>query len=209
MRALVFVVILAVVGGAGYFFWKNSGGGAPTQPMFQQQAKTESPARQESSAARCSAQNAHYILRSDPRVRMNFAVAGAIHAQRQVQVEGVELPSNDPLVFVVTIAAKGAEYRFEAHTTTSGFEHHVLYPMTNGRAAPAEIQVSTFNANYDYQDGLPQPETAAPDHVFSADLLKWIYNHDADRRVDSPIGFFDFSDCVEAPAPAAPAPATP
>lgn len=214
MRALIIVVVAAVLlGGGYYFFMRPSPGGQASSGMFAANtaaAPATAAAPRSHGADSCQAQNATYMLHSDPRVHLRFETDGPPPPPHTSGVVGGMIdtgpPDVTPLIFVVEIPAKGAEYRFKATQTATGWQRFLLQPIRGAHAAPPEgIEVDVFDATYKPMDGLPQYAGGSPEHIFSPDLSRWIYNLGSDRRVDSPIGFFEFYQCATpAAAPAAP-----
>jgi hypothetical protein len=209
MRALLIVVIAILVLGGGYFLLTRGSGGTPatSTAMFATDTPTAAAAHAPPShgADACQAQNATYLLHSDPRVHIRFETDGPPPRPHTNGVVGGLIDTGPaqvvPLIFVVEVPSKAAAYRFKASQTTTGWQRFLLQPIGGAHAAPAEgIEVDVFDANYKPLSGLPQYAGNSPEHIFSPDLSRWIYNLGADRRVDSPIGFFDFDQCV---APAA------
>jgi hypothetical protein len=202
MRAFVIVLIVAAIGVGGYLFYRNS---APTEPapaLFETPAPT--PMR---TAGDCAAEKARYVLRGDPRLHLRFEANGPVTPPVQMP-NGLEMPVvNPPLIFVARISTKAEEHRFLAAPAPRGaYERNLLAPLIDGeprqlRTGP--VQVSLFDSEFDYVAGLPQPGSAAPAHIFAPDLTRYIFDLGGDRRVDAPIGFFDFAGCDDEAAPAA------
>lgn len=209
MRFVIMVLVAAVVLGGGFYFYTHSNSANHDSGALFATNTAAAPVGPPSSGAdSCHAQYATYMLHSDPRVRIKFETDGPPKPPSTNGVVGGLIDTGPrevtPLIFVVQIAAKDVEYRFKTTQTTNGWQRFLLQPIAGAHAAPPEgIEVDVFDDNYRPMQGLPQYEGASPAHIFAPDLSRWIYNLGSDRRVDSPVGFFDFAGCT--PPPAAPA----
>lgn len=204
MRAIIFLAILAAAIAGGYYFYTQQGASsqAPQQSseMFAPPAAAPAPLR----AGECPVTRATYRLRGDPRIRLTFeAPPGFSAAPRAPSLIDSGGAGGAPAILVFSITTTAQSYRFEP-VVTPGYERMLLFPFANGRSTSLTganaIDVSMFDAEYDYIDGVPVLGSTAPAHLFAPDLTRWIYNQGGERRVNSPIGMFDFDNCAPDPA---------
>lgn len=191
MRALLIMLALVVVGVGGFLVYRQNAP-APTAPA----ATEPQQSSYLSSAADCTASNARYTFRGDPRLLLRFV--------DDPQMGALSVP----LVLQLTITAKQETHLFRVYVEEPGYQRNMLTPIVNGAERPLSagnrIQVAFFDDGLAPVAGAPHPSDVAPGYIFAPEMMRYIYNLSTDRRVDSPAGVFVFQACDTPPsAPAA------
>lgn len=214
MRAIIFLAVLAAAVAGGYYFYTQQSTQAPQQSpeLFAPPPAAPPPPR----AAECQVTRATYRLRGDPRIRLTFEAPPGFSADAPAPANPLvdSGSAGPPAIVVFHITTTAQTYKFEP-VVTQGYERMLLYPFANGRSTALTganaITIAMFDDEYDYIDGVPEIRSAAPAHLFAPDLTRWVYNQGGARRVNAPVGMFDFDQCARPPnaatAAEAPAPA--